>query len=121
MIRRIILLALAAAALAGLLFAGDVSGTWNGSMAFGDNQFPLTYRFKQDGAKITGTVTGPGGDLPLADGKIEGDQISFAVTIDRDGGAAKFTSKGTVKGDEIVLETSGPEFTSPPFTLKRAK
>jgi len=60
MMQRILFFALATAGLASLLVAGDISGTWTGMMVFGDNQVPLTYSFKQDGAKLTGTVTGPG-------------------------------------------------------------
>jgi hypothetical protein len=109
------------AGLASLLVAGDISGTWTGMMVFGDNQVPLTYSFKQDGAKLTGTVTGPGGDIPLAEGKVEGDKLSFSVTVDMGGNPSKFTSTGTVKGEEIVLETKNEAFSSPPITLKRSK
>ena len=121
MTRRALLFALACFTFTGLLLAGDISGTWTGSMAAGDNQIPLTYKFTQDGAKLTGTVTGPGGDLPLADGKIDGDKISFSITVDMGGQAAKFMSTGTIKGEEIVLETKSETFNSPPMTLKRAK
>ncbi|HXA48747.1 MAG TPA: hypothetical protein VNV86_00515 [Candidatus Acidoferrum sp.] len=121
MTRRALLFALACVSFTGLLLAGDISGTWTGTMATGNNQIPLTYKFTQDGAKLTGTVTGPGGDLPLADGKVDGDQISFYVTAEMGGQPARFTSTGTVKGEEIVLETKGESFTSPPMTLKRAK
>jgi len=121
MMSRILCLPLAAIAFAGLLFAADVTGTWTGTMTFGDNQVPLTYAFKQDGAKLTGTVTGPNGDLPLADGKVDGEKISFSVTADMGGTPAKFVSEGTVKDEEIVLTTSGGDFTSNPMTLKRAK
>ena len=121
MTRRALLCALACFTLAGLLFAGDISGTWTGSMSAGDNQIPLTYKFKQDGAKLTGTVTGPGGDLPLADGKVDGDKISFSITVDRGGQPSQFMSTGTIKGEEIVLETKSDSFSAPPMTLKRAK
>ena len=121
MMRRLFFFALAATFLAGLLFAADITGAWSGTMVFGDNQVPLTYTFKQDGAKLTGTVTGPNGDLPLADGKVEGDKLSFYVMVDMGGNAVKFTAEGAIKGEEIVLVTSAPDFTSPPMTLKRAK
>jgi len=118
---RSLLFALACFTFAGLLLAGDISGTWTGSMSAGDNQIPLTYKFKQDGAKLTGTVTGPGGDLTLADGKVDGDKISFYITVDMGGQPSKFMSTGTVKGEEIVLETKSDAFSAPPMTLKRAK
>ena len=119
--RRLLFLVLACATFGGLLLAGDISGTWTGMMAAGDNQIPLTYKFTQDGAKLTGTVTGPGGDLPLADGKVEGDKLSFSVMVDMGGQPSKFSSTGTIKGEEIVLETKAESFSAPPMTLKRAK
>ena len=90
----------------------------------GDNPFTLTYAFKQDGEKLTGTVTGPQGDpLPLKEGKVAGDKISFYVNVDMGGTPAKFSSEGVVKGDEITLTTKaegGPDF-GPPMILKRVK
>jgi hypothetical protein len=122
MARRLFSLVLAGAFCAALLLAADITGTWAGTMVAGDNQIPLTYNFKQDGAKLTGTVTGPNGDLPLADGKVDGDKISFSVMVDMGGNPTKFVGEGTVKSaDEIVLKTTAPDFEAPPMTLKRSK
>ncbi len=92
-------------------------------MQMGDNSFTLAYAFKQDGEKLTGTVTGPQGDpLPLNEGKVAGDKISFSVQADMGGTPTKFVSQGTIKGDEITLITTvegGDEF--PPMVIKRVK
>lgn len=95
-----------AALLALAAWAADVNGTWTGQINGPDgNSFALTYSFKQDGEKLTGTVAGPQGDpIPLEEGKVQGDKISFAVHVEFNGGA-KFVSEGTVKGDEITLST----------------
>ncbi len=107
---------------AALLYAADITGTWTGTMIAGDNPIPLTYNFKQDGAKLTGTVTGPNGDLRLDDGKVDGDKVSFSVMVDMGGTPTKFTGEGTIKSaDEIVLKTTTPDFEAPPMTLKRSK
>jgi hypothetical protein len=121
MTRRLFYITIACAVFAGMLVAADVSGTWTGSMAFGDQQIALSYTFKQDGAKLTGSVTGPGGELPLAEGKVEGDKLSFSVTVDMNGAPSKFMSTGTIKGEEIELVTKNDAFASPPMTLKRSK
>jgi hypothetical protein len=121
MTRHLFCIALVCAVFAGTLLAADISGTWTGTMAFGDNQIPLTYVFKQDGAKLTGSVTGPGGDIPLAEGKVEADKLSFHVMVDMGGAQTKIASTGTIKGEEIVLETKSDAFASPPMTLKRSK
>jgi len=113
-------------ALAGVAaWAADVTGTWTGSMANGNGDFSLTYTFKQDGDKLSGTVTGPQGDpMPLINCKIDGDQMSFAVKVDMGGNAATFSSKGTVKGDEITLTTTndaGMDFGGEMKLKKQAK
>ena len=105
-------------------WASDITGTWVGSISGGGGDFTLTYSFKQDGDKLSGTVQGPQGDpLPLTDCKIDGDKISFAVKVDMGGNAATFSSKGVIKGDEIVLTTTndaGMDFGGE-MTLKRQK
>jgi hypothetical protein len=121
MIRRLFFAVLACSMFAALLPASDVSGTWVGLMAFGDNQFNLTYIFKQEGDKLTGVVNGPNGDLPLADGQVHGDKLSFAVNVEVNGNPTKFTSEGTLKGEEIVLTTKGGAFGAGSVTLKRSK
>jgi hypothetical protein len=121
MTRRTLFATLLCALCATLLLAADFSGTWSGTAVFGDNQFPLTYVFKQDGEKLTGSVTGPGGEIPLAEGKAAGDKISFSVTVDMNGNAAKFVSEGTLKGEEIALVTTGGGVAAGSVTLKRTK
>ena len=110
--------------LAGVVLAADITGNWAGSMSMGDNQFTLNYTFKQDGEKLTGTVTGPqGAPLPLNDGKVTGDKVSFSVNVEGPNGSFKIQNEGTIKGEEITLTSKmggdGPEM--PPIALKRAK
>ena len=107
---------------AGAVLAADISGNWSGTMQMGDNPIDLTFVFKQDGAKLTGTVATPSGDLPLSEGKVVGDKISFFVMVDMGGTPTKFISEGTVKGDEITIATktdAGEDYGS--MVLKRAK
>jgi hypothetical protein len=107
---------------AGAVLAADISGNWSGTMQMGDNPIDLTFVFKQDGEKLTGTVATPSGDLPLSDGKVVGDKISFFVQADMGGTPTKFISEGVVKGDEITISTktdAGEDHGS--MVLKRVK
>jgi hypothetical protein len=103
--------------------AADISGNWSGTLQAGDSPVPLTFAFKQDGAKLTGTVTHPQSPpLPLSEGKVVGDKVSFFVMADMNGGPTKFLSEGVIKGDEITLNIAaegGPDFG--PTLLKRVK
>jgi hypothetical protein len=68
-------------------------------------------------------VLSPQGDeLPLDNGKVEGDKISFSVKVDFNGGTV-FSSEGTINGDEITLKTKaeGSDMDFPPLTIKRQK
>jgi hypothetical protein len=93
----------------------------------GDRQ--ITFDFKQDGTTLTGTVDGPGGQtLQISNGKVDGDKISFMLTMGDDG--MKITHEGTIKGDQISLTTKmdggggrggpGGPGGPPAMTLKRA-
>lgn len=104
--------------------ASDITGNWAGTLSMGDNEITLTYSFKQDGDKVTGFVNTPGGDLPLNDGKVDGDKLTFSVTFEMNGNKSKFLSTGAIKGEEITLTTkveNGPDYPAPPMTLKKVK
>lgn len=82
------------------LAATDVTGKWNATTQSPDGQtMQLVFTLKQDGNKVTGTVTGPMGDMPISEGTIDGDNISFTVATDQ----FKVVHKGTVSGDEMKL------------------
>jgi hypothetical protein len=84
-------------------FAADATGRWSGEMP-GQNgdTFHITYTLKQDGAKLTGTVQSPRGeDIEIANGKIDGDKISFNLTVN----GTTIWHEGTLSGDTIKLTT----------------
>jgi hypothetical protein len=110
----------------------DIDGTWTGEFAggMGGEPMTLTYKFKGDGATLTGTASGgPGQWIPIRDGKINGDNISFIVDVDFQGMKMTFNYKGVLKGDEIGLTFTtemegGPGMGAAPpqsFTVKRAE
>jgi opacity protein-like surface antigen len=110
----------------------NIDGTWSGTFSggMGGQPMELTYNFKGEGDKLTGTVNGgPGQWIPLKDGKIKGEKLSFKVDVDLQGMKMKFNYKGVIKGDEIELTFTsemggGPGMgPAPPqsFTVKRVK
>jgi hypothetical protein len=111
------------AATAATALAADVSGAWNADSTGPDGQsYSLTFTFKQDGAKLTGTVQGPQGDpIEISNGKMDGNNISFQVSFN----GMTITHAGTLNdaGDEIKLSTKAdqPDFPVHDLTLKKAK
>ena len=93
--------------LAAPAFAADVDGKWSGTMSTPGGDFPVGFVFKADGAKLTGTMIGMDGmELPIANGKIDGDKISYSVTIDVGGMMLELVYKGVVTASEIKLDMS---------------
>jgi len=104
------------------LAATDVTGTWSGSLAGPDGGagMQISFTFKQDGDKLTGTVQGAQGYLiAISEGKMDGDKISFKVSFN----GMTITHEGTVNGDEIKLTSKSDQgdFPGGEMTLKRSK
>jgi hypothetical protein len=97
-----LMLALALLFVAGVAFGADVDGKWDGTIP--GMEIPVSYTFKADGATLTGTSSGPENTtIPIKDGKIDGNKISFTVTIDFGGQEMKMQYTGVVSPDKIVL------------------
>ena len=94
------------ALLATTLFAADITGKWTAEVEGRDGQKRTTmFNLKADGDKLTGTVSGPGGrDFNIEDGKISGDDVSFAVTMEMNGNSRKVLYKGKASGDQLNLK-----------------
>lgn len=101
------------------VFAADVDGKWNGSMSTPMGDIPVSFTFKADGATLTGTTTGPDGDIAIKDGKIDGANITFTVTFDFGGMPFTLAYKGVVSGDTIKFsgDVGGMPFE---LTVKKA-
>ena len=97
-------------------FAADFGGRWESTFNTPNGDIQLVFRFKVDGARLTGSVETPNGNVDLEDGKIDGDKISFNTHL----GDAVVKHTGTISGDSIQLAVEGPWGHSD-MTLKRAE
>jgi hypothetical protein len=90
-----------------VVYAADITGKWVMEMPGmgGGDPMKINYTFKVDGANLTGSTTGMQGEaIPISEGKINGNDISFVVKMDMMGTEMKMKYKGTVAGDEITLK-----------------
>ena len=96
-------------ALTFVAMAADVTGKWTAQVpGRGGAMMDMTMNLKSAGEALTGTITGFGGaDVAISDGKVSGDTISFATSIDRGGQTFKQTYTGTVAGSEIKFKREG--------------
>ena len=115
----VIIAAILAAAIPG--FAADIDGKWSGTFSGPGGDVQIGFTFKADGATLTGTNIGPDGmEIPIKDGKIDGKNISFNVTIDFGGMPFTIAYKGVVEPEQIklTLDFAGMPFE---FVVKKAK
>jgi hypothetical protein len=90
------------AVFASVLSAADISGKWKGTAETQIGTIERTFVFKVDGNKLTGeTSSDRFGKSTIEDGKIEGDNLSFTITVNFDGNEGKASYKGKVSGDTI--------------------
>lgn len=81
--------------------AADVGGKWKATTQGPDGTgMELVFTFKVDGNKLTGTVNSQMGDMPITDGKVDGNNITFTV----DAMGQKLVHTGTVSGDEMKIK-----------------
>lgn len=123
MTRKLFLLLTLTALFAGALMAADVTGKWVAQVPGRDgNTREVTYTFKADGATLTGSQSGmQGAEMPISEGKIDGDNISFKVVMERNGNKMEWAYTGTVSGDEMKLKRAGGRGEPIEFAAKRAK
>jgi hypothetical protein len=86
-------------------FAADVDGTWVGTFDSPGGAVTLSYTFKAEGNVLTGSSAGPDGSaIPIRNGKIDGDKISFTIDVDFGGGPTAIPYTGVVSPAEIKLQ-----------------
>jgi len=90
--------------------AADISGNWKGTAETPNGMIERTFVFKVDGHKLTGETTSNYlGKSAIEDGKVDGDDVSFSLTVKMQGSEAKVSYKGKVDGDTIkfTVEVQG--------------
>jgi hypothetical protein len=100
--------------------AVDVTGTWEITSESPRGTMTRNVTFEQEGDKLTGSIETRSGSVPIQQGSIDGNKISFTVVFSRAGNDFEMTYTGTVNGD-----TAKGTFQTPrgevPWTGKRVK
>jgi hypothetical protein len=82
--------------------AADVTGTWKATSEGPNGPMERTFVLKVDGDKLTGeTTSSMFGKSTIQDGKVDGDNLSFTVTVKFEDNEIKVNYKGKVSGNEI--------------------
>jgi hypothetical protein len=115
-IRRALVTGILMVSAAAVCFAADLNGRWEGSISTPQGDAQIAFNFKVDGSKLTGTVESPNGEIPIEEGKVDGDKLSFKTHFND----SVINHEGTLSGDTIDLKVEGPWGESN-MTLKRAE
>jgi hypothetical protein len=101
-------------------FAADIDGKWTGTVDTPNGAVEVSYMFKAEGEVLTGTTLSPDGStsIPIANGKISGNKISFSLSLDFGGGPTTFEYAGEASGSDLLLKTS---FMNMPIEMKLKK
>ena len=108
-------------AVTGTGFSQAIDGDWTGSVIGPEGEFPIAFTFMAEGSTLTGSTTGfDGTQVPIEDGQIDGENLSFSVTMDFGGMPFTLSYSGIVAQDEIMV--TGDAFGMPfEFVLTRAE
>ena len=103
------------------LYGADITGTWTASF---DTQIGVqnyTYTFKVEGAKLTGTAKSDNGTSQIAEGTVNGDDVSFVENLDFQGMPLRIVYKVKVSGDEIKFSRVVLDMFTEELVAKRSK
>jgi hypothetical protein len=104
--------------------AADVTGTWEANIDTKSGKVPTVFEIVAEGEKLEGTFSNsfvP--PLPLEEGVLKGDEISFKVRLLQ----LVLGYRGVVKGNQMTLTSTIVEGARPPgfedvtFTATKAK
>lgn len=100
--------------------AAGIDGKWTGTVG----QSEITFEFKTQGEKVTGTLDNAAqpGPVELKDLKVKGDEVSFHVLRTLNNAETKVEWTGKLSGDELKLQrgaVAGNEVA--PVVAKRVK
>ena len=84
------------------LLAADVTGNWKATREGPNGTMERTFTFKVDVNALTGeTTSNMFGKSTITEGKVNGDDISFTITVRFQDNEMKLQYKGKVSGNEI--------------------
>jgi hypothetical protein len=113
----------AAAPAAGAAATGpisDLNGKWDVKIVIaGMGEMPATAVMKQDGEKLTGTISGPAGDMTF-EGSVVGKAVKFAFEADTPQGKLPVTMTGDIGASSVSGKASIAGMGEADWTATRA-
>jgi hypothetical protein len=95
-----------------------VDGTWNVTVNSPMGAQKSVVTLKSDGGNLSGSAASPQGSMDIANGKVDGDNVSWAMSITTPF-PMTLEFAGTVAGDNLNGNVKAGSFGSFPFTGTR--
>jgi len=87
-----------------LSYAADISGQWKGEYRGDHGPAEILFQFQQSGEQLTGKA----GEVAIQEGKVTGDDVSFAVVGKVGKREVKITYTGKLNNEVLELQVGFP-------------
>ncbi len=102
--------------------AGDFNGKWAAQFDTQIGTQKYTFEFHVDGTKLTGkAINEQFGATDIAEGKIDGDSITFVEPLNFQGNDLRIVYTGKIDGDTIKFTRKVGDFATEELTATRMK
>jgi len=98
----------------------SVTGKWKLNFQTDQGAVDADLTLKQDGEKVTGSLTSPQGEAPL-EGTYKGGKLVLSLSVDAGGQALTITFDGALEKDTLKGNVDFGGFGSATWTATRAK
>jgi hypothetical protein len=98
-------------------YAADINGTWKGTMETPMGAMENTITLQADGAKLSGLVKTDMFESKIENGALKDNKVSFIINMD----FGTLTYEGTLDGDDLKLNVTGPDGSPTALNCKRQK
>ena len=100
----------------------DITGKWTASFETQIGQQNYTYEFVVKGSALTGKAKSNIGEAEIANGKVDGDKVTFVEMLKFEGMEIKIDYTGKIaSADEIKFTRQVGDFATEELVAKRAK
>ena len=105
-----------------MALAAEATGKWKAEFETQIGQQSYTYEFKVSGKELTGKVTHASGSSEIAEGRVEGDRVSFVENFEYQGNKVRIEYTGRFDGeDKIKFTRKVAEFAVEDLVASRVK
>ncbi len=105
-----------------LALAAEATGKWKAEFETQIGQQSYNYEFKMSGKKLTGKATNANGSSEIAEGRVDGDRVSFVENFEYQGNKVQIEYTGRFDGeDKIKFTRKVAEFAVEDLVASRVK